>query len=47
MGVAPIKQYTHLRNKNSNTQGSPPYVEKVILRERILSFGEVPFWKGT
>ena len=26
IGVAPITQYTHVRNKNSNTQGSSPNV---------------------
>ena len=26
IGVAPISQYTHLRNKSSNTQWSPPNV---------------------
>ena len=31
IGVAPIMQYTHERNKNSNTQGSSPYVVKVII----------------
>ena len=30
VGVAPITHYTHLPNKNSNTQGSSPYVVKVI-----------------
>ena len=30
-GVAPITQYTYLRNKNSNTQGSSPNVVKVLL----------------
>ena len=30
IGVAPIKQYTHMRNKKTNTQGSSPYVVKVI-----------------
>ena len=28
--VAPITQFTHMRYKNSNTQGSSPYVVKVI-----------------
>ena len=26
IGVAPITQYTHARNENSNIQGSSPYV---------------------
>ena len=26
IGVAPITQYTHVRNKSSNTQWSPPNV---------------------
>ena len=30
IGVAPITQYANVRNKNSNTQGSSPYVVKVI-----------------
>ena len=30
IGVAPITQYTHVRNKNSKTQGSSPNVVKVI-----------------
>ena len=30
IGIAPITQYTHMRNKNSNTQGSSPNVVKVI-----------------
>ena len=30
-GVAPITQYTHVRNKNSNTQGSSRYMLKVIV----------------
>ena len=30
IGVAPITQYTHVRNKNSNTQGSSPNVVKVV-----------------
>ena len=30
IGVVPIMQYTHVRNKNSNTQGSSPNVVKVI-----------------
>ena len=30
VGVAPITQYTHVRKKKSNTQGSSPYVVKVI-----------------
>ena len=30
ISVAPITQYTHVRNKNSNTQGSSPYVVKVL-----------------
>ena len=31
IGVAPITQYMHVRNKNSNTQGSSPIVANVIL----------------
>ena len=38
--VAPITQYTHVRNKNSNTQGSSPYVVKVTFHAR-----EVPILK--
>ena len=30
IGVFPITQYTHMRNKNSNTQGSSPNVVKEI-----------------
>ena len=30
IGVAPITQYTYMRNKNSSTQGSSPNVVKVI-----------------
>ena len=30
IGVAPIYQYTHVRNKISNTQWSSPNVVKVI-----------------
>ena len=30
IGVAPIKQVTHMRNKNSNNQGRSPNVVKVI-----------------
>ena len=30
IGVAPNTQYTDVRNKNSNTQGSSPNVLKVI-----------------
>ena len=30
ISVAPITQFTHMRNKNSNTQESSPYVVKVI-----------------
>ena len=30
IGVAPITQYTHVRDKNSNTQGTSPNVVKVI-----------------
>ena len=45
IGVAPVTQYAHVRNKNSKTQGSSPYVVKVIfaylkevhLKERIRS----------
>ena len=39
IGVAPITQYTHVRNKNSSTQGSSPYVEKSdfsYLKELLL-----------
>ena len=39
IGVAPITQYTHVRNRNSITQGSSPNVVKVIfqfLKELIL-----------
>ena len=43
--IAPITQYTHVYNKNSNTQGSSPHVVKVIFltlrnsssKERIRS----------
>ena len=30
IGVAPITQYTHMRNKTSNIQGGSPNVIKVI-----------------
>ena len=30
IGVAPITQYTHVRNKTSNIQGSQPNVVEVI-----------------
>ena len=30
IGIAPIMQYMHVRNKKSNTQGSSPNVVKVI-----------------
>ena len=30
IGVAPIMQYSHVGNKNSNTQGSSPNVVKVV-----------------
>ena len=30
-GVSPKTQYTHVRNKKSNTQGGAPNVAKVIL----------------
>ena len=30
IGVAPITQITHVRNKNSSTQGSSPNVIEVI-----------------
>ena len=42
---APITQYMHMRNKNSNTQGSSsnvgksdfPYLKELLLKERICS----------
>ena len=48
IGVGPITQYTHVCNKNSNTQGSSPNVVEVIfqtfkellLKERIRSLWE-------
>ena len=30
IGAAPITKFTHVRNKNSNTQGSSPNVVNVI-----------------
>ena len=39
IGVATITQYTHVRNKKSNTRGSSPNVVKVIfhtLRNSVL-----------
>ena len=30
IGVAPVMQYMHARNRNSNTQGSSPNVVKVV-----------------
>ena len=50
IGVAPIMQYTHMRNKNSNTQGSSPKVVKVIFHTtRNFSWEqrEVPIRRGT
>ena len=42
IGVAPIKQVTHVRNKNSNIQGRSlnlisvfPYYKELLIRERI------------
>ena len=47
VGIAPITQYTHMRNKNSNTQGSSPnvvsdvpYLKELLLEERICSLWE-------
>ena len=48
IGVAPITQYTHVRNKNSNTQGSSPnevrvifpYLKELLLKQWIRSFWE-------
>ena len=37
VGIAPITQYTHVRNKNINTQGSLPYVVKVIFHTLTLN----------
>ena len=45
IGAAPITQYTHVRNENSNTQGNSPnvvkvffsYLKELLLKERILS----------
>ena len=34
LGVAPITQFTHLHNKNSNTQGSSSKVVKVIFHTK-------------
>ena len=54
IGAAPITQYTHVRNKNSNTRGSSPNVVKVIFhtsrncskRKEFALFGrEVPILK--
>ena len=43
IGVAPISQYTHVRNKKSNTQGNSPNVVKVISHtKRNCSLREVP-----
>ena len=41
--VAPIMQYTHMHNKNSNTQGSKrdfPNHKELLLKERIHSLWE-------
>ena len=40
--VAPITQYTHVRNNISNTQGSSPviYLKELLLKERIRSLWE-------
>ena len=57
IGITSITQYIHMHNKNSNTQGSLPYVVKVIFhynlkelplkekRERIFPLREVPIFK--
>ena len=44
IGIAPFTQYTHMHNKNSNTQGSSPnvvsdfpYLKELLLKERICS----------
>ena len=37
-GVDPITQYTHVRNKNSNTQGGKSdflYLKELLLKEKI------------
>ena len=34
IGVSPIMQYMHVRNKDSNTQGSSPNVVKVFFHTR-------------
>ena len=41
IGVAPITQYTHVRNKKSNTQGSSPNVVTMI----FLGANSVPIFK--
>ena len=38
-GVAPITQYTHMRKKNSNTQGGSPYVVKMSFHILMNSSG--------
>ena len=43
IGVAPITGYMHMRNKNSNTQGSKsgfPYLKELFLKKRIRSLWE-------
>ena len=42
IGVAPITQYMHERNKNTNTQGSSPNVVKVISCLKALLLKETP-----
>ena len=40
IGVEPITQYTHVRNKNSNTHGSSSdfqYLKELLLKERSCS----------
>ena len=49
IGVAPSTQYTHMRNKNSNTQGDSPNVVKVIFHpsgNNFFPFIEVPISKS-
>ena len=43
IGVALITQYTHVRNKNRNTQGSSPYAVEVVFQ--IKGNREVPISK--
>ena len=49
IGVAPSTQFTHIRNKNSNTQEDSPNVVEVIFHpsgNKFFPFIEVPISKS-